>query len=129
MYASSAALSGLSGTSQSRRSRGRDSPDPQATRHPLSRPQVELFAGSQEVVTLAVMVLAVVDADDALADDLDAISLDDDRVGLVEPQAEQLGLLVDDLDQVILAATRRAGAGRSPRRADSRTLPRSPWPS
>ena len=60
--------------------------------------------GAEEVIRLAVVVLAVVDADHAPADDQEAIALDDDRRRLVEPQAEQPRLRLDDLDQVVLAA-------------------------
>ena len=47
------------------------------------------------------MVFAVVDSHNAAADDLKAISLHDNRRRLVDPQAEQLGLVVDDVDEVI----------------------------
>ena len=98
-------------------------------RHTLAQLQVELFAGSQEVVAPAVVVLAVVDADHGLADDQEAIALDDDRGRLVEPQAEQPGLGLDDFDQIVLAAAGPADAGRWPRPGGSRTLPRNLWPS
>ena len=66
--------------------------------------QVELLARFEEIIPLAIVILAVVDGDDGFADDQEPIAVDDDGGRLVEPQAEQAGLGLDDADQVLLSA-------------------------
>src|SRR5579884_2474882 len=57
-------------------------------RHPPPLLEVELLSLVEEVVVPAPVVLAVVDADHAPADHLEAVALDDDRGGLVDAEAQ-----------------------------------------
>ena len=104
MNSSTAALAARPGSTGRRARRGGLEPQAEIARHPPARPQVELLAGDQEEVRPALVVPAVIDADQALADDEEAVPLDDDRRRLVEPDAQQPGLRRDDADQVVLAA-------------------------
>ena len=60
-----------------------------------------MLARGEEIITLAVMVLAIVDPDHAAADHLESVSLNDDSRRLVNPEAEQVWMGADDLDKVI----------------------------
>ncbi len=67
----------------------------------LAQAKVKLFTGCQKIVRLAIVVLAVVNADDAAANHLQQVSAHDDRGRLVDSNTEQLGLLGNHLNKVI----------------------------
>jgi hypothetical protein len=63
-----------------------------------------MLTRAEEIKTLAVMVLAIVDPDHTAADHLESVSFDDDSRRLVDSEAEQLWVSADDLNKVISAA-------------------------
>jgi hypothetical protein len=69
--------------------------------------EVETLSGVREVMALASVVLAVINADHAPADHLEAVALDDRGGRLVEDEAEdeaeELGVRLDHGDGVVLA--------------------------
>src|SRR5262249_9734472 len=68
-----------------------------------SAPRLEVisFARGEEVITLAVVILAVIDPDDPATDHLEPVPLDHDGRRFVDPETEELRVGADDLDQVV----------------------------